>query len=154
MDIIETQINPTSAEFKANQAHHQALAQELRERLAQVRRGGSEKAQQRHREQGKLFVRERVDSLLDVGSPFLELSPLAAWGLYNDEAPGAGIVTGIGRVSGREVLIIANDATVKGGDLLPYDGQKTPACPGHCRRKPLALRLFSRFRRGLPALAR
>jgi 3-methylcrotonyl-CoA carboxylase beta subunit len=80
--------------------YHQKLAQELRGRLEQVRKGGPEKYHQRHTAQGKLFVRERINRLLDPGAPFLELSPLAAWGVYDDQAPGAGIVTGIGRVAG------------------------------------------------------
>jgi len=95
-----------------------ALVVELRERQARVKEGGGEKYVQRHREQGKLPVRDRIDKLLDQGSPFLELSPLAAWDLYDHEAPSAGIVTGIGRVSGREVLIVANDATVKGAPTI------------------------------------
>lgn len=124
MEIIESQINTTSSEFKANAAHHRALAQELVERLAQVRRGGPERAHRRHREQGKLYVRDRIDRLLDPGSPFLELSPLAAWEMYEGEAPGAGMVSGIGSVAGREVLIIANDATVKGGTYYPLTVKK------------------------------
>src|SRR5258707_10028274 len=115
MDILETRINPHDERFQANAAHHRGLAAELRERLALVRQGGGEKYRQRHTEQGKLFVRDRVDRLLDPGSPFLEIAPLAAWELYDGDAASAGIVTGIGRVSGRECLIIANDATVKGG---------------------------------------
>ena len=95
--------------------------------------GGGPKYLQRHREQGKLPVRERIDRLLDPGSPFLELSPLAAFGMYDDEAPGAGIVTGIGRVSGREVLIVANDATVKGGTYYPITVKK------HVRAQQIAL---------------
>jgi acetyl-CoA carboxylase carboxyltransferase component len=121
MEVIESRITK-DAEFEANAAHHRALAQELRERLAHVRRGGSGRG--RHEAQGKLFVRERVDRLLDRGAPFLELSPLAAWGLYDEEAPGAGLLTGIGRVSGRECLIIANDATVKGGTYYPLTVKK------------------------------
>jgi len=101
-----------------------ALVVELRERQARVKEGGGEKYVQRHREQGKLPVRDRIDKLLDQGSPFLELSPLAAWDLYDHEAPSAGIVTGIGRVSGREVLIVANDATVKGGTYYPLTVRK------------------------------
>ena len=124
MEIIASQIDLNSAEFKANQTHHQALAQELRARLAQVSQGGSERAHRRHAEQGKLFVRERLDQLLDPGSPFLEVAPLAAWALYDGEAPGAGMVTGIGRVSGREVMIVANDATVKGGTYYPLTVKK------------------------------
>jgi acetyl-CoA carboxylase carboxyltransferase component len=104
------------------------LAEELRQRLAVVRQGGGAKYRQRQESQGKLFVRERIDRLLDAGSPFLELSPLAAWGMYEDQAPGgipgAGIVTGIGRVAGREVMIVANDATVKGGTYFPLTMKK------------------------------
>ncbi len=123
MEIIESQI-VRDAQFEANAAFHRGLAEELRARLAQVRQGGGPKYQQRHTEQGKLFVRTRLDKLLDPGSPFLEIAPLAAWELYDGEAPGAGIVTGIGRVSGRECLLIANDATVKGGSYLPLTVKK------------------------------
>ena len=109
------------------------LVAELRERLQIARQGGGDKYLQRHRDQGKLPVRDRIDRLLDPGSPFLELSPLAAWGLYEDDAPAAGIVTGIGRVSGREVLVVANDATVKGGTYYPVTVKK------HVRAQQIAL---------------
>ena len=105
MDVIDSQIDTRSELFRTNSARLMALVAELRERTAVVRRGGGDRYVQRHREQGKLPVRERIDKLLDPHSPFLELSPLAAWGLYDNEAPAAGIVTGIGRVSGREVMI-------------------------------------------------
>ncbi len=124
MESLSSRIDPASAEFQANAQHHRALAAELKERLAQVRQGGGEKYRQRHEAQGKLFVRERIERLLDPGSPFLELSALAAWDLYHGEGPAAGIVTGIGRVSGREVLIVANDATVKGGSYFPLTVKK------------------------------
>ena len=124
METLSSRIDPGSPDFAANAEFHRALAQELRERLALVRRGGGEKYRQRHEQQGKLFVRERIERLLDPGSPFLELSALAAWGLYEDGAPAAGLVTGIGRVSGREVLIVANDATVKGGTYFPMTVKK------------------------------
>src|SRR5687768_14189201 len=114
MEILSSSIDSSSHEFKQNSEHHQHLAKDLKERLARVREGGGEKYRKRQEEQGKLFVRERIERLLDPGSPFLELSALAAYDLYDNEGPGAGIVTGIGRVSNREVLIIANDATVKG----------------------------------------
>src|SRR5437773_6724572 len=107
MDVIESHINPDDASFLQNAAHHRALADELRQRLAVVRQGGGEKYQRRHAEQGKLFVRERINRLLDPGSPFLELSPLAAWDLYDGDAPCAGIVTGIGPISGHECMIVA-----------------------------------------------
>jgi acetyl-CoA carboxylase carboxyltransferase component len=109
------------------------LVAELRERLAAARQGGGDRYLQRHRQQGKLPARERVDKLLDPGSPFLELSPLAAWDLYDDDAPAAGIVTGIGRVNGREVVIVANDATVKGGTYYPMTVKK------HVRAQQVAL---------------
>ncbi|MBI3173762.1 MAG: methylcrotonoyl-CoA carboxylase [Chloroflexi bacterium] len=124
MEILPTHLDPHSEEFQQNAAHHRALAKELKERLALVRQGGGEKYRKRHEEQGKLFVRERIERLLDPGSPFLELSALAAYDLYDGDAPGAGIVTGIGRVSGREVLIVANDATVKGGSYFPMTVKK------------------------------
>ncbi len=100
------------------------LADELRDRLAVVRQGGSEAARTRHTERGKLLVRDRVDRLLDPGSPFLELSPLAAYEMYGGAVPSAGIVTGVGRVSGREVMVVANDATVKGGTYYPMTVKK------------------------------
>ena len=124
METIQTNLNPDSEDFKTNSLHHRALANELRERLAKVREGGGEKYRKRHESQGKLFVRERIERLLDPNSPFLEFSALAATDLYDNEGPGAGIVTGIGRVSNREVLIVANDATVKGGSYLPMTVKK------------------------------
>ena len=133
MDIIESQIDPASAEFQSNAEHNRKLVAELRERLAQVRQGGGALAQTRHTEQGKLFVRARIDQLLDEGSPFLELSPLAAWELYEDETPAAGIVTGIGSIAGRECMIVANDATVKGGTYYPITVKK------HLRAQQIAL---------------
>src|SRR3990172_726187 len=124
MAIIESHINSRDEHVRENEAHNRALAEELRTRIALARQGGGEKYRKRHEAQGKLFVRERIDKLLDPGSPFLELSPLAAWEMYDGEAPGAGLVTGIGRVSGRECMIIANDATVKGGSYLPLTVKK------------------------------
>jgi 3-methylcrotonyl-CoA carboxylase beta subunit len=124
MDILETSISTSDSQFLENQKHHRGLAHTLRERLAEVRQGGGEKYRKRQESQGKLFVRDRIERLLDPGSPFLELSSLAAVGMYDLEAPGAGIVTGIGRVSNREVLIVANDATVKGGSYFPMTVKK------------------------------
>jgi 3-methylcrotonyl-CoA carboxylase beta subunit len=124
MEAINTQIRRDSTEFRANRDRMVALVTDLRARLAQARLGGGERYLQRHRDQGKLPVRDRIDRLLDPGSPFLELSPLAACGLYDDDAPGAGLVTGIGRVSGREVLLVANDATIKGGTYYPVTVKK------------------------------
>lgn len=129
METLPSAIDPQSAEFKANEAHHHALAVELKKRLVLVREGGGEKYRKRHEEQGKLFVRERIERLLDPGSPFLELSALAAWDMYKEKgiaqtAPCAGIVTGIGRIANREVLIVANDATVKGGSYFSMTVKK------------------------------
>src|SRR4051794_13661172 len=124
MDRLPTHVDLAADEFRRNQERMSALLAQLRERTAQVRLGGGEKYLQRHREQGKLPVRERIEKLLDPGSPFLELSALAAWDLYDGEAPSAGIVTGIGTVSGREVVIVANDATVKGGTYYPLTVKK------------------------------
>ena len=98
---------------------HRDLVADLREKLAAAALGGSARSRARHVERGKLLPRERVDRLVDPSSPFLELSPLAANGLYDDAAPGAGMITGVGRVSGRECVIVANDATVKGGTYYP-----------------------------------
>jgi 3-methylcrotonyl-CoA carboxylase beta subunit len=123
----------TTDEFRANTADHEALVADLREQLERVRLGGGEKARKRHTDRGKLLPRERVDTLVDPGSPFLELSPLAANGMYNDEAPAAGIITGVGRVSGRECVIVANDATVKGGTYYPITVKK------HLRAQEVAL---------------
>ncbi len=100
------------------------LVADLRERLAAARRGGNDAARMKHTDRGKLLVRDRVDRLLDPGSPFLELSPLAATGMYDDAVPSAGIVTGIGRISGRECVVVANDATVKGGTYYPITVKK------------------------------
>src|SRR5207237_8473290 len=104
-----------------------------REGWAKVGEGAGARSRKRKREQGRLPARERIDRLLDDGSPFLELSPLAAWEMYDNEAPAAGLVTGIGRVSGREVLIVANDATVKGGTYYPITVKK------HVRAQQIAL---------------
>ena len=119
MDAIRSRLDPGSPEFKANSAHQRALVQQLRDRLAQVRKGGPEAAIATQRKRGKLLVRERIDALLDPDTPFLELSPLAAGGKHDNEVPAAGIVTGVGRVSGRECVIVANDSTVKGGTYFP-----------------------------------
>jgi acetyl-CoA carboxylase carboxyltransferase component len=121
---LPTAVDPASAEFRRNREHMLGLVAELQERLAQVRQGGGEDQVRRHRARGKLTARERIERLVDPGSAFLELSPLAAWDMYDNEAPSAGIVTGIGRVCGREVVIIANDATVKGGTYYPMTVKK------------------------------
>jgi 3-methylcrotonyl-CoA carboxylase beta subunit len=131
MDVLESKVDTTAAEFRERSAANEALVTRLREELEKTRRGGP--GRERHAEQNKLFVRDRIDALLDPGSPFLELSPLAAHGMYDGEAPGAGLVTGIGRVSGREVMVVANDATVKGGTYYPITVKK------HLRAQDVAL---------------
>ena len=126
MHKLDTLINKNSPTFKANLERMTQLVTELRQRVAKAREGGGAKYVQRHREQGKMPVRERIARLVDEGAPFLELSPLAGYELYDDETPGAGIVTGVGRVSGRDVVIVANDATVKGGTYYPVTVKKAP----------------------------
>ncbi len=133
MDRLPTAVLPDGDEFQRNAARLQALVDELRRRRAHAREGGGPEAQARQRDQGKLTVRERLDRLFDPDTPFLELSPLAAWDVYDGEAPGAGLVTGVGRVSGREVLVVANDATVKGGTYFPLTVKK------HLRAQQVAL---------------
>ncbi len=133
MSVIKSQLNPRSAEFQANAAAMAALVADLRAKSEKVARGGSEDARAKHLARGKLLVRDRVDLLLDPGAPFLELSPLAAYGMYADEVPAAGVVTGIGRVNGIECVIVANDATVKGGSYFPLTVKK------HLRAQEIAL---------------
>jgi 3-methylcrotonyl-CoA carboxylase beta subunit len=122
--VLRSTVDPGSAQFQRNVTAHRALVDDLDARLAAARLGGPERARARHVERGKLLPRDRVDALVDPSSPFLELSPLAANGLYDDEAPAAGLIAGIGRVSGRECMIIANDATVKGGTYYPLTVKK------------------------------
>ncbi|HSB39004.1 MAG TPA: carboxyl transferase domain-containing protein, partial [Gaiellaceae bacterium] len=123
MTVLSSQAAP-SEEFERRRARMEELVGELRERTAQVARGGGEKALEKHRSRGKLTARERVDRLLDPDSAFLELSALAAWEIYDGQAPAAGIVTGIGVIEGRECVIVANDATVKGGTYFPLTVKK------------------------------
>jgi 3-methylcrotonyl-CoA carboxylase beta subunit len=124
MSKLRSHVDPKSGGFKLNVEAFEGLLAELRERSAEARRGGGEKAQRRHKERGKLPVRDRIELLLDPGTAFLELSPLAAYGMYDGRVPAAGIVTGIGRVSGQEAVIVANDATVKGGTYYPITVKK------------------------------
>ena len=124
MARIASKLDPRSAEFAANRAAMQSLVTELRDQLQHNARGGSAAARGKHTEAGKLLVRDRIDALLDPGSSFLELSALAAYGVYDDDLPGAGLVTGIGRVSGRACMIVANDPTVKGGTYYPLTVKK------------------------------
>ncbi|HAT2065468.1 TPA: methylcrotonoyl-CoA carboxylase [Legionella pneumophila] len=133
MAKLTTQINTSSQEFKNNQANMQALVTDLREKIHQISLGGDEKARAKHQQQGKLLPRERLHQLLDPGSPFLELSQLAAYQVYEDTIPAAGIITGIGRVAGNECVIVVNDATVKGGTYYPLTVKK------HLRAQEIAL---------------
>ncbi|KAF1708034.1 carboxyl transferase domain-containing protein [Pseudoxanthomonas sacheonensis] len=124
MSVLTSQLDPRSTEFADNVAYHRALVEELDRRLARAADGGGEKARNKHTERGKLLARDRIAALLDPGSPFLEIAPLAAEGMYDDAAPGAGMVAGIGRVQGLEVMVVANDATVKGGTYFPMTVKK------------------------------
>ena len=133
MDRLDTHVDTAASEFRANRERMQHLVAELAGRTRLAAEGGGATYRERHVAQGKLPVRERIERLIDPGSPFLELSALAAWGMYDDEAPGAGLVTGIARVSGREVLVVANDATVKGGTYYPMSVKK------HVRAQQIAL---------------
>src|SRR5690606_18201501 len=124
MTVIKSKITTRSDDFKANAAAMSSLVSDLRQQVQAVKQGGGQPARERHLKRGKLLPRERVRTLLDPGSPFLELSQLAAHGLYGEPIPAAGILTGIGRVAGRECLIVANDATVKGGTYFPMTVKK------------------------------
>jgi 3-methylcrotonyl-CoA carboxylase beta subunit len=124
MSVIASAIDPRSAAFEANAAAMRSLIDDLHAIVERMKQGGDERARERHLARGKLLPRERVRRLLDPGSPFLELSQLAAYGMYDDEVPCAGIITGIGRVMGRECVIVANDATVKGGTYYPITVKK------------------------------
>src|SRR5215472_2984797 len=130
---LRSHADTASEAFARNHAQNSALAAELRQKLAQAHQGGPARARERHTARGKLLPRDRVDTLTDPGSPFLELSPLAADGMYHGDAPAAGMITGIGRVAGREVVVVANDATVKGGTYYPMTVKK------HLRAQEVAL---------------
>jgi acetyl-CoA carboxylase carboxyltransferase component len=133
MDILSTQIQPNDPTFLENQAFMQEQVSQLKAHLEQVRQGGGPDAVSRHKKRGKFLARERIDALVDPNTPFLEFSSLAAFDVYNNDAPCAGMVTGVGVVHGREVLIIANDATVKGGTYYPLTVKK------HLRAQEIAL---------------
>src|SRR5437868_3309854 len=124
MAVLTSQLDREAEEFARRHGRMEELVAELRKRSAEVAAGGGEKAMERHRSRGKLPARERVDRLVDPGTAFLELNALAAWDLYDGGAPSAGIVTGIGVVEGRECVIVANDATVKGGSYFPLTVKK------------------------------
>ena len=133
METLATRLDPAAPEYARNAAAQGELVQDLRKRLAQAALGGPERSRERHAARGKLLPRERVDRLLDEGSPFLEISPLAANGMYDDECPGAGLIAGIGLVQGRYVMVLSNDATVKGGTYYPMTVKK------HLRAQEIAL---------------
>ncbi len=133
METLTSKVDPLSASFRANEAAQSHLVVELRDRLAAAALGGPERSRERHVARGKLLPRERVDQLLDDGSPFLEIAPLAADGMYDGESPGAGVIAGIGLIHGRHVLVISNDATVKGGTYYPMTVKK------HLRAQEIAL---------------
>jgi 3-methylcrotonyl-CoA carboxylase beta subunit len=133
MSAIKSKLKTTSAEFKAAVETSRAQVEELNARIAQAQAGGDAAARERHQARGKLLPRERVAALLDPGAPFLELSPLAAWEMYGEPVPGAGLITGIGTVNGRRCVVIANDATVKGGTYYPLTVKK------HLRAQEIAL---------------
>ncbi|MGN6235565.1 carboxyl transferase domain-containing protein [Dyella sp.] len=133
MSVIASQIDPRSPEFQANAAQLRTAVDDLHRELAKAAEGGGEKARDKHTARGKLLPRERIRALLDPGSPFLELSALAAHGMYDGAAPAAGLITGIGRVNGIEVVVVANDATVKGGTYFPMTVKK------HLRAQEVAL---------------
>ncbi|WP_175690865.1 carboxyl transferase domain-containing protein [Burkholderia anthina] len=124
MPIIESKLNPRSEAFRANAAALEAVVADLRAKIEQLAQGGGQAARDKHLSRGKLLPRDRIAQLLDPGAPFLELSQLAANGMYNDDAPGAGVITGIGRIAGRECMIVCNDATVKGGTYYPMTVKK------------------------------
>src|SRR6201985_1746810 len=133
MSVIASQIDPRSPDFQASSEQLRGLVDDLKRELTRSAEGGGEKAREKHTARGKLLPRERIRALLDPGSPFLELSPLAAHGMYDDAAPAAGIITGIGRVNGIEVVVVANDATVKGGTYFPITVKK------HLRAQEVAM---------------
>jgi len=133
MPVLESRIDPKSPEFRANAERLQTLVADLKAQLDRAAAGGGDKAREKHTARGKLLSRERIRALLDPGSPFLELSPLAAHGMYDGAAPAAGLLTGIGRVHGQEIVVVANDATVKGGTYFPMTVKK------HLRAQEVAL---------------
>src|SRR4030095_8053381 len=130
---LQTSISPDNDHFRARREHNRALVDKLRADVAKAAKGGSEQHRKRHVERGKLLPRDRVERLLDPGSPFLEIGQLAAFDLSHHEVPGAGRSAGSGRVSGRQAMIVCNDATVKGGTYYPLTVKK------HLRAQEIAL---------------
>src|SRR5258707_9727520 len=133
MPVIESKLDPRDATFAANRDAMAALVADLKAQVEQIEEGGGKGPRKRHVARGKLLPRERVRALIDPGSPFLELSPLAAMDMYDNDAPGSGVITGVGRVSGVECIIVCNDATVKGGTYYPMTVKK------HLRAQEVAM---------------
>ncbi len=153
MQRIESRINPSSEEFRKNRDAHLGAVKRLRAEIERIRAGGPEQARKRHVERGKLLARDRVRKLLDPQSPFLELSALAAYGMYDDEAPAAGIITGVGRVHGREARNCGQRRDGQGRHLLPDHGEEASARAGNRDGEPAPVRIPGRFGRRLPASA-
>jgi acetyl-CoA carboxylase carboxyltransferase component len=133
VDVIESRIDTSSKEFKENFAHYEKLVKDLKEKIAIAAKGGGEEKIRLHKSRGKMLARERIEALLDPDTPFMEFNPLAAYNMYDNRAPGAGIITGVGIVHGREVVIVANDATVTGGTYYPITVKK------HLRAQEIAM---------------
>ncbi len=133
MEVIESNINTSSKEYKENFRHYELLVKDLKEKIALVQKGGGEEKIKLHKSRGKMLARERIEALLDPDTPFMEFNPLAAWDMYDNKAPCAGIITGIGIIHGREVVIVANDATVTGGTYYPMTVKK------HLRAQEIAM---------------
>ena len=133
MGKLLSQVRTSSPEFRENDRYHRGLVQELRDRLGEVKKGGVEKSVARHLGRGKLMARDRIERILDAGTAFLELSPLAAHGVYDFPVPSGGVVAGVGVIHGRECLLVANDATVKGGTYFPLSVKK------HLRAQEVAM---------------
>ena len=133
MEIIKSMVDNSSAQFEENKKFHLGLKSELLGKLEKVKQGGGDKYVEKHKSRGKLLARERIEKIIDDGSPFLELSPLAANGVYEEDVPSAGVVTGIGSVHGIQCMFVANDATVKGGTYFPLTVKK------HLRAQEVAL---------------
>src|SRR5947209_2752634 len=133
MPVLPTALEPRSEAFRANAAAMQAQVADLRDRSAVIALGGDAASRKRHESRGKLLARDRIRLLLDPGSPLLELSAFAAYGMYDGAVPAAGIVTGIGRIVGRECVVVANDATVKGGTYSPITVKKPLRAPETAR---------------------
>ena len=153
MEKIISNLRTGSAEFAENRRKMKEEVDKLRERLARAREGGPPESRKRHIERGKLLVHDRIEKLIDPGTPFLELSPLAAFDMYGDDAPSSGLVTGICRIEGREAIVIANDATVKGGTMYPITVKKQLRAQRISMDNRLPDRLPRRLRRRVPAAA-